>query len=1064
LLEYDFIPSGIDYGVMRILLLAVGIFCLFCFLAPSRSLAQQPPQYEEVIFGFTLKELGSYNISVAVRNDRIYLPVMELFNIFEVYYTLEGQNIIKGTYLSSAFPMTIDPVRRTITVGDKTYELTKEDVFKGDLDVYLSPEKFEEIFGISSTVNINRLQIISETTRELPALLRKKTAQDRTDIRGGSGVPTKYPLRYDLERSLLGGAVLDYNVTTSLNKFTSQGTSYTFTGGGEVAGGDLQGSLVGATGQSSSLTDTRWRYVVRDNNFFSSLMAGQITTGSDFVPRVTGIALSNEPVEPRIMFDNYVVDGYTEPESDVELYLNDRLIDFQKTNAAGYYRFQFPLTYGTMRIAVKTFSKYGDINVDEKQVQIPFTFVPNGVLSYNLQAGKTNGNVGLPNDLYFGNANLLYGATNWLTLNGGLEQSSKGSLRKPIVDGGLSSRLFSQYIVNMDVAPNAYYRMNANALFASNAGFYIQYAKNVLTDSLIGLSPQQTANLTLFLPLTFVSTGTGFRISEDYTDAVSGKRLSPRLDLLTRLTDVQLLMSYSEVVNGADVRPLNLAGNGLITTTAMYMLPRGSFLPNFLQGFLLRGQAIYDLQAKTYQDASLQFSKTFMQIFQFNLGFERNFAANSTSFQAGLIMDLNVTRTSSVFNESEGSSTQRHSLYGSVAIDHNSGTAFLSNREEIGKGGVDAVLFVDNNDNGVYDAGDELIPAKGVKVDGMGKIELGRDSVIRVSQLQSYFRYNLEVDRQQIDPNLVPTKDKFSFVVDPNQFRRIEIPFYRGGTISGTVYLEKEAERKPLSGTRVIMRSTDGAFGDTLRTFADGGFYVMNVAPGSYTLTVDPTQLQFLQAVQKNGPLSVTVHRSRQGDIIDTLEIVLTRLGPKVNLKAEDDDQILTSTSNDVKTIQPAEKQGGDRLGGVTKTTLPVTPMIEMKQTESMGTAERTEIAKAKYKDAIGALKSSNHAETAALLQKMLDEEVPDGIADHCHYWIGEIKFADQEYEKALQEFHEVLMLDTWEKRGDAWLMVGMCYEKMGNKERAREAFEKVVKDYPMTGNVRKAKEHIAGL
>ncbi len=64
------------------------------------------------------------------------------------------------------------------------------------------------------------------------------------------------------------------------------------------------------------------------------------------------------------------------------------------------------------------------------------------------------------------------------------------------------------------------------------------------------------------------------------------------------------------------------------------------------------------------------------------------------------------------------------------------------------------VLFVDNNNNGVYDAGDELIPAKGVKVDGMGKIELGRDSVIRVSQLQSYFRYNLEVTDNKSIPIL----------------------------------------------------------------------------------------------------------------------------------------------------------------------------------------------------------------------------------------------------------------------------------------------------------------------
>jgi hypothetical protein len=811
---HELIPSRNYYNGVQTLLLTLSIFFLFYFLVPSRSLAQQSSQYDEVVFGYTLKELGSYSISVAVKNDKIFLPVTELFNIFGVYYTIEGQNTIKGTYISSAMPMTINPVRHEISLGDKVYVLTLEEMFKGEIDIYISTEKFEEIFGISSIVNINRLQIIAETSKELPALVRKKAALVRSEVGSDFGPSVKYPLRYALGRSVLGGAVLDYNVSTSLDKFSSKGTNYTLTGGGEVAGGDIQGSLVGATGQAASVSDLRWRYVVRGNNYFSSLTAGQITTGSEFVPRVTGIALSNEPIEPRVMFDNYVVDGFTDPESEVELYLNDRLIAFQKANAAGYYRFQFPLTYGTEKITVKTFSKYGDINVSEKQIQIPFSFVPKGILSYNIQAGKVDNNTASTNDAYFGNANLLYGAANWLTLNGGLERSNNAGFQKPIYNFGFSSRLFSQYIFNVNVAPDAYYLLNANTIFASNAGVSISYSKYILNDTLIGTSPQQNASMALSLPLTFISSSTGFRISEDYTDAVSGKHLLKRLDLLTHLISIQLLMSYSETMVGTDVSPLNFNGTGLLTTTAMYMLPRSSFLPNFLQAFYLRGVAAYNLQTRTLQDASLQFSKTFMQIFQFNLGFDRNFAGNATSFEAGLIMDLNFTRTSSVFDFSNESSTSRQSLYGSIALDR--GAAFLSNREQIGKGGADVILFVDNNNNGKYDAGDELIPARGVRVEGRGKVELGRDSIIRVTQLESYFRYNLEVDRQQIDPNLVPTIDKFSFVVDPNQMRRIEIPFYRGGTISGNVYLEKEGVRTPLSGSRVILRATRKASIDTV--------------------------------------------------------------------------------------------------------------------------------------------------------------------------------------------------------------------------------------------------------
>ncbi len=64
-------------------------------------------------------------------------------------------------------------------------------------------------------------------------------------------------------------------------------------------------------------------------------------------------------------------------------------------------------------------------------------------------------------------------------------------------------------------------------------------------------------------------------------------------------------------MTGSNLNQLGLTGNGLLTATAMYILPRGSLLPDFLQAFLLRGVATYDLQAKTFQDASLQISKTF---------------------------------------------------------------------------------------------------------------------------------------------------------------------------------------------------------------------------------------------------------------------------------------------------------------------------------------------------------------------------------------------------------------------------------------------------------------------
>jgi tol-pal system protein YbgF len=557
------------------------------------------------------------------------------------------------------------------------------------------------------------------------------------------------------------------------------------------------------------------------------------------------------------------------------------------------------------------------------------------------------------------------------------------------------------------------------------------------------------------LPLAFISSGTGFRISEDYTNAASGKHLSKRIDLLTHLINLQLLMSYNEVMVGTDVSPLNFNGTGLLTTTLMYMLPHSSFLPNFLQSFFLRGVATYDLQTRTLQDASLQFSKTFMQIFQFNLGFDRNFAGNTTTFEAGLIMDLNFTRTSSVFDFSNEGMTSRQALYGSVALDR--GAAFLSNREQIGKGGIDVLLFVDNNYNGKYDAGDELIPARGVKVEGRGKVELGRDSIIRVTQLQNYFQYNLEVDRQQIDPNLVPTIDKFSFVVDPNQMRRIEIPFYRGGTISGNVYLEREGIRSPLSGSRVIMRATKGNFGDTLRTFADGGFYAMNVAPGSYTLAVDPEQLKFLQAIQQSGPLSVTVHHSQQGDIIEDLVIVCGSQF-KVTKPVQEVDTTKVIARDSVRKFivsLPGKRENNDT--NILKEYIEPVPIPAQKK--SVDSSLREE-----YSLAISLFQEKNYDDAHALFSSLLDKGIEKSLADNCEYWMGECNSATREYSNAIEQFQKVIALDSSNKKPDAYYMLGRSYEQIGEREKARNTYQALNDQYPGNVHARRVKARLKAL
>ncbi len=193
---------------------------------------------------------------------------------------------------------------------------------------------------------------------------------------------------------------------------------------------------------------------------------------------------------------------------------------------------------------------------------------------------------------------------------------------------------------------------------------------------------------------------------------------------------------------------------------------------------------------------------------------------------------------------------------------------------------------------------------------------------------------------------------------------------------------------------------------------------------------------------------------------MDALKTDNTDLRQK-NLKLEDDNQKLTSRLNDAEARYASEKQRGDSLDAALRNSMAAQPMTESKRTESMVS---TEIPMAEYETALGAFKSRKYSDAAAEFQKMLDENVPTQIADNCHYWIGESKFAVKKYSEAIREFNEVLKFRKSEKKGDAQFMIGQCYERMGNKAKAKEAFEKVVKDYPMNAHVKKAKERWARL
>jgi len=109
----------------------------------------------------------------------------------------------------------------------------------------------------------------------------------------------------------------------------------------------------------------------------------------------------------------------------------------------------------------------------------------------------------------------------------------------------------------------------------------------------------------------------------------------------------------------------------------------------------------------------------------------------------------------------------------------------------------------------------------------------------------------------------------------------------------------------------------------------------------------------------------------------------------------------------------------------------------------------------ATYEGAHKAFEEKKYDDAIQMFQALLDGGIAEDMADNCHYWIGESNFGKKAFAEAVKHFEMVTQYKVSEKKGDAYFMLGRCYEAMGDKAKAKEMYEKVVKDYPTNNNAK---------
>lgn len=822
--------------------------------------------YEEISVFLMVQGWGGYDMNVLYLNDRIYVPVTGLFSYLKINnVTSPHQDTISGFFLEENNQYSIRYSSLQIIIGNTDFPLDKTSLIKNEEGLFLRSDYFGKLFGLNLTFNFRTLTLELKTNLELPVIKELRLEQIRQNIsalKGEIRVDTTIGRKYHALR----GGMADWSVISTQASGAPGDVRAGLALGTEFLGGEtnLMLNYSSQIGFDERQQQYRWRWANNDARIVRQVTAGKLvnrSVSSIYAP-VIGVSASNTPTTFRKSFGSYELTDYTEPGWTVELYINNVIVDFTTADASGFYRFEVPLVYGTSQLLLKFYGPWGEERSKEQTLNIPYNFLPKGEFEYNAAGGIIRDSL----NSRFARAESNYGINRNLSIGAGYEYNSSVSTGQNIPFVSASARFFNNFIFSGEYDYGVRTKGLLNYRLPSNFMAEIEYVNYVRDQEAISFNYLEERKASLSVPLKMHK-------------VTSFARMSYKQNVLKEVTYSSAELLYSTFYRGVSANISGFAnwlskGNPYIYST----IALGFKVNRFVS---VRPQAQIDLTNNKLISAKVEVQKNFFQKAYLSMIYEENFRSSVRSFEVSFRYELPFAQTNATarLNNSQLMTTQ--SARGSLALGSGNGYVYLTNRTNVGRGGLSLVPFLDINHNNHRDPGEPKAGGLSLILNGGQMIGYDKDSIIRIVELEPYASYLLELSDHGFD-NIAWQLDKktYRIEVDPNQFKLLEIPVFVMGEVNGWIYLRKD---KSTSGQgRILVNIYDAAGNLVSHTMSemDGFFSYLGLSPGHYTIAVDKDQLERLGMVSDPERSDFEIRPLAIGDIVDDLTFTITPVNP----------------------------------------------------------------------------------------------------------------------------------------------------------------------------------------
>lgn len=772
-----------------------------------------------------------------------------------------------GWFLDPNRQFALDVSRCEVSVEGRLSQYDSKFVEVHPDGIFVDAALLANWFPIEIKYNLSQLVLDISSKEMLPVEKSLERDKARERLHRGTAASPEYPRTVAPYRPVAWPFVETDGWFEQRRWETSRNTAFRYSG---LVSGDLlyMNSTTFFSGDDEDpLTTARLRLgrTDPDGEMLGPLKARSYSFGDVFTPEIPliarsgagiGLDISNFPLNRATQFDRTTLQGDLPLDWEVELYRNGVLLDFRLSRADGRYEFpDVPLLFGLNVLRLVFYGPQGQTREQVHRILVGPGMIRPGRLYYRLAANR-QGDYLLPvqddvsrtgsdnRDRYL--LRLEQGITRSMSVSMAGASLVFGGRRRYYSSVGLRTALlgtYSQFDINNQPDGGTAFRL-ASQVIALGYNLTLEHYQlfdyssewsSLTSDPLNSISSLRLYGRVPPSLLPRASFGLDGRFERHESSRIY-VRASSRLSMFIHG------LSVAHTFGGSMSR-----GGGLETMTRF----NGSLLiSGGRKRFMLRGQLDYEPSPRLrFSNVALRAQYGYPASLVLRFGVDQELLQDRRRrFTVGL-----VRRVDALTYGLEG--TYEHTELFSVRLS----LSFSLSRQphssrwdmDAGKigncGAADIRVFLDQNQDGRYNPGDEPLPNIRLRHNGRLADTTDADGFAYMTGLPAFIPSNITIDEGSIeDPFWMPAVDGISVLARPGATARVEFPIVTTGEVDGTVYLDRDGSVTPASNVAMELVDSSGTAVMTVKTAFDGFYLFSRVRPGGYIVRVSPSQLKRL--------------------------------------------------------------------------------------------------------------------------------------------------------------------------------------------------------------------------